>query len=102
MGHVESNPRVAIQAILLHVRNDTNHREPRVVVWAAPHPKSLPDRISVRPVSARHILVYYGDRERFLPVLFIEETSFDQRVFHCFEIAHAGDSLISLDGALSS
>src|SRR5579859_7398353 len=101
MWRVEGDPRVGIQAILLNVGDDANHREPRVVVSAAPQPESLANRISVGPVSARPILVYYGDLERFIPVLLIEETPFDQWDFHCFEIAGAGDSLIGLDGALS-
>src|ERR1051326_5880995 len=102
MRRVESDPGVGIQAILLHVRNDTNHSEPRAVVRAAPQLQSLTHCIAAGPVSPRHILVYYGDPERFLPFLFIEEPAFDQWDFHGFEIAGAGDSLIGLDGALSS
>ena len=95
--HVERDPAVGLERVLLHASNDAHDGLPGRVGPGVAEPDALADRILARPDLAREKLVDDDHALARRAVLVGEEPPADERDLHRLEVAAGRDALIGVE-----
>ena len=85
-GKIESDARVGIEGVLLDAPDDADDGDPFAVGIEPAEGDALAERIFVRPIFLRHVLVDDRGARILLRILVVEKSPSAQRNFHGFEI----------------
>ena len=95
--HVEGDPSVRVEAVLLHPSDDAHDGVPRTFGLEIAKADAPADRILVRPQLARHELVDDDDARFFRCVAVVEEAAPHERDAHGLEVPAGRDALVRVD-----